>query len=346
MSEYNVIELFSGAGGLALGLHRAGFTPLALIDFDADANETVKRNYPHWNVITADIHEVAKQGIFSYVEKQDVDLISGGFPCQPFSYAGKQLGLEDTRGTVFYALAQIVKDVNPKVLLMENVRGLLSHDKGRTFDTIYNIVYDLGYRLDYRVLNAWDYDVAQKRERLIMVGVRNDFSSTFHWPLKAKVRLVLRDVLKNVPKSDGQAYPEKKKKVLDLVPPGGSWANLPDEIAREYLGRSYYSGGGKRGMARRISWDEPSLTLTTSPAQKQTERCHPDETRPFTVREYARIQSFPDEYEFYGSVSSQYRQIGNAVPVNLAYHIGQELINLFARIEEEENGVEYRVHNP
>lgn len=346
MSNYNVIELFSGAGGLALGLHQAGFEPLALIDFDEDANDTVKHNFPNWNVITADINEVADRGIFSYIKKQDVDLISGGFPCQPFSYAGKQLGLEDTRGTVFYALAKIVEEVKPKVLLMENVRGLRSHDKGRTFETIQNIVYDLGYAFDYRILNAWDFDVAQKRERLIMVGVRNDFSSAFRWPTKAKVRLVLRDVLKDVPKSEGQSYPEKKRKVLELVPPGGSWANLPDDIAREYLGKSYYSGGGKRGMARRISWDEPSLTLTTSPAQKQTERCHPDETRPFTVREYARIQSFPDNYMFCGSVSSQYRQIGNAVPVNMAYHIGKALFELLDQLAEESNGMEYRLYNP
>jgi DNA (cytosine-5)-methyltransferase 1 len=103
--------------------------------------------------------------------------------------------------------------------------------------------------------------------------------------------------------------------------------DLPEEVAKAYMKKSYYSGGGRRGMARRISWDEPCLTLTTSPSQKQTERCHPDETRPFTVREYARIQSFPDEWKFSGTLYEKYRQIGNAVPVELARRIGVELVN-------------------
>ncbi len=119
---------------------------------------------------------------------------------------------------------------------------------------------------------------------------------------------------KNVPKSGGAKYPESKKKVLDLVPPKGYWRDLPLETQKEYMGGSFYLGGGKTGMARRIGWDEPSLTLTCSLAQKQTERCHPDETRPFTVREYARVQTFPDEWTFDGSIAQQYKQIGNAVP--------------------------------
>ncbi|MDD2481614.1 MAG: DNA cytosine methyltransferase, partial [Lutispora sp.] len=128
--------------------------------------------------------------------------------------------------------------------------------------------------------------------------------------------------------SSGEQYPEKKKKVLELVPPGGYWRDLPDDIAKDYMGKSYYSGGGRTGMARRISWDEPCLTLTCSPAQKQTERCHPDEVRPFTIREYARIQSFPDDWEFYGSNSQQYKQIGNAVPVEMAKAIGLSIISV------------------
>ena len=116
---------------------------------------------------------------------------------------------------------------------------------------------------------------------------------------------------------------------MELVPPGGCWVDLPDDVAREYMGRSYFSGGGRRGMARRIAWDEPCLTLTTSPSQKQTERCHPDETRPFAVREYARIQSFPDDWEFVGKISEQYKQIGNAVPVeNTAYIFWQKIMPL------------------
>ena len=129
----------------------------------------------------------------------------------------------------------------------------------------------------------------------------------------------------DVPKSEGQIYPAKKKAVLDLVPAGGYWRDLPNAIQREYMKKSYFLGDGKTGMARRLSWDEPSLTLTCSPAQNQTERCHPEETRPLTVREYARIQTFPDHWQFMGSMTNQYKQIGNAVPVNLAYAVAQQV---------------------
>ncbi len=338
--RYNVIELFSGAGGLALGLHKAGFEPLLLVDFFEDANNTVRTNFPDWNVLTEDINILADKGIESYLKFDEIDLLSGGFPCQPFSYAGKKIGLEDTRGTVFYSLASIIDSVKPKVFLLENVRGLLSHDKGRTFSTIKNILSELGYYIDYKVLNAWDFGVAQKRERIFIVGTRKDYSIEFEWPEKHDYRPVLRDVLIDVPESEGQQYSVMKKSVLELVPPGGSWVDLPEDIAKEYMGKSFYSGGGKRGMARRISWDEPSLTLTCSPAQKQTERCHPDETRPFTIREYARIQSFPDEYKFVGSVSSQYQQIGNAVPVELAYQMGRSVYQLIEKIYEMEESHE------
>jgi DNA (cytosine-5)-methyltransferase 1 len=120
------------------------------------------------------------------------------------------------------------------------------------------------------------------------------------------------------------------------VPQGGYWRDLPDVLQREYMQKSYYLGGGKTGMARRLSLEEPSLTLTCSPAQKQTERCHPTETRPLTVREYARIQTFPDDWEFLGSMSSQYKQIGNAVPVNLSHAIGRSLVGLLNNITEHE----------
>lgn len=124
----------------------------------------------------------------------------------------------------------------------------------------------------------------------------------------------------------GQAYPKRKREIMSMIPPGGYWRELPLEIQKEYMKGSFHLSGGKTGMARRISWDEPCLTLTCAPAQKQTERCHPDKTRPFTVREYARIQTFPDDWIFEGSMTSQYKQIGNAVPVNLAEEIGKSLV--------------------
>jgi hypothetical protein len=140
---------------------------------------------------------------------------------------------------------------------------------------------------------------------------------------------------KDVPESEGQLYPAKKARVMAMVPEGGDWRDLPVEEQKEYMGGSFYLGGGKTGMARRLSMDEPSLTLTCAPAQKQTERCHPTETRPLTVREYARIQTFPDYWEFEGNMTDQYKQIGNAVPVNLAFAIGRSLIRLFNEIDAQ-----------
>lgn len=336
-TKYNMLELFSGAGGLALGLHASGLNPIALIDFDSDANNTVKNNFPEWNVIEEDINLIAEKGIHKFVSlNEEVDLITGGFPCQSFSYAGKRLGLKDVRGTVFFSLAKIIQEVQPKMFLLENVRGLINHDKGRTFDTVINVLKDLDYKIRYKVINAWDYNVPQKRERVFIVGIKSKYPNTFVWPKKYTYKPVLKDVLLDVPESEGIEYSKKKKDVMDLVPPGGCWVNLPEEIAKEYMGKSYYSGGGRRGMARRLSYDEPSLTLTTSPAQKQTERCHPSETRPFTVREYARIQTFPDEYKFKGSVYAQYRQIGNAVPINLAYEIGKSIVDALDKIQLED----------
>lgn len=317
------IELFAGGGGMALGLEQAGIDDVAFVEYDHAACETLRLNRPNWNVIESDIHEV---DFTSYFGK--VDFVSGGAPCQAFSYAGKKLGFGDTRGTLFAEFARCISEIQPKMFLFENVRGLLSHDHGRTFETIRHEFISHGYQVQYRVLNASYFGVGQKRERLIAIGIRNDIADriSFKYPIPDEKQTILRDVLKNVPDSPFQPYSDKKKRVMELVPPGGCWVDLPDNIAREYMGRSYFSGGGKRGMARRIAWDEPCLTLTTSPSQKQTERCHPEETRPFTVREYARIQSFPDSWSFTGTLSNQYKQIGNAVPVELARRIGEQII--------------------
>ena len=323
VNRFTCIELFAGAGGLALGLEKAGIEGVAFVELNNAACNTLRKNRPNWNIVEDDVHNI---DFHQYLGK--IDLVSGGAPCQAFSYAGKKLGFGDTRGTLFAEFARCVDEVRPKMFLFENVRGLLSHDQGRTFDTIKHVFLNLGYTVQYQVLNACYFGVGQKRERLIVIGIRNDLAEIvkFTYPEPDKSWTTLKDVLQNVPESPCTSYSDKKHAVMELVPPGGCWVDLPDEIAKEYMGKSYYSGGGRRGIARRIAWDEPCLTLTTSPSQKQTERCHPDETRPFSIREYARIQSFPDEWEFTGSVSDQYKQIGNAVPVELARRIGLQII--------------------
>jgi DNA (cytosine-5)-methyltransferase 1 len=316
-SKLSSIELFCGAGGLALGMHNAGINSKLLVDFDKDSIKTLKQNRPNWKSICASVLEL---NLEEY--ENQIDIMAGGFPCQAFSYAGKSLGFADTRGTLFYEFARLIDQVKPRLVIGENVKGLLNHDEGRTLSVIVSELENLGYRVAYKVMRAQFLDVPQKRERLIIFGVRNDISGEIFFPVEKDYTITLRAALKGVPKSPGQIYSESKRKVMDLIPEGGYWRDLPDKLQREFMGGSYHLGGGKTGMARRLSWTEPSLTLTCNPAQKQTERCHPKETRPLTVREYARIQTFPDEWEFAGSVSSQYKQIGNAVPVNLGYHVG------------------------
>ena len=338
--EYKVLELFAGAGGLALGLEQAGFMSVGNIEVDKHACNTLRKNRPNWKIIEEDIEKVSEIGIENYIDGISVgelDLLSGGYPCQAFSYAGKKGGLQDARGTLFFHFGKILDQLKPKMFLAENVKGLVNHDGGRTLKIMLDVFSSIGYKVKWKVLNALDYDVAQKRERIVIVGIRNDLiinspDLDYKFPKPYGYVLTLKDVLKDVPKSEGATYPESKKKVLDLVPPGGYWRDLPEDVAKDYMGKSYYSSGGRTGMARRLSWDEPSLTLTTSPAQKQTERCHPDETRPFTVREYARIQSFPDDWVFDCSMSNAYNQIGNAVPVNMAKAIGLSIINTLNQI--------------
>ncbi|PTQ18203.1 DNA (cytosine-5-)-methyltransferase [Vibrio splendidus] len=335
---YNLVELFAGGGGLAIGMEQAGLESVLLNEMDKHACNTLRHNRPDWNVIEGDISQVD----FTQI-KEDVDILTGGFPCQAFSYAGKSLGFEDTRGTLFFEMARAIKETQPKIFMAENVKALFTHDEGRTLETIKSVIDELGYELvEPRVLKAIFYKVPQKRERLILVAIRKDLAQDvkFHWPSPFKRVMTLRDALyagelfdTDVPESEGQSYPERKREIMENVPQGGYWRDLSDELQREYMGGSYFLGGGKTGMARRLSLEEPSLTLTTSPAQKQTERCHPIHTRPLQVREYARIQTFPDNWEFQGSKNAAYKQIGNAVPVNMARALGHSLVRLLNDIE-------------
>ena len=338
--SYSTIELFAGAGGLALGIEKAGFDTLALIEVDKTAAETLRTNRPNWNVICDDIANVSSLDLEKEfgIKKGELSLLSGGAPCQSFSYAGKRLGLEDARGTLFYHYAAFLQKLQPKMFIFENVKGLLTHDNGKTYETITNIFSDTGFTIQKRVLNAWDYGVAQKRERLITIGIRNDLVKKCHFdfPKAHEYKPVLRDVLKDVPTSEGTLYSEKKRKIYELVPPGGYWRDIDPTIAKEYMKSCWNMEGGRTGILRRLSMDEPSLAVLTSPGQKQTDRCHPVEARPFTVRENARFQSFPDEWTFCGSVGQQYKQVGNAVPVNLAYEIALEIKKTLKEIDDYE----------
>ena len=329
------IELFAGGGGLALGLELAGIHAQLLNEIHPKTCQTLKQNRKEWQVSCLDVKDLH----LNDNEYIDIDVLSGGFPCQAFSYSGKKMGFSDTRGTLFFEFARLVQECQPKIWLMENVKGLLHHDKGRTLKLIEQVIQEMGYVLVLKqVLPAVLYAVPQKRERLFLVAVREDYyqesMKSLFVPMAQRC-FTVRDALchgllyhDHAPISSGMKYSPRKQEIFALIPQGGNWKNLPEDLQKSYLGNSFASGGGKTGIARRLSWDEASLTLMCSPSQNQTERCHPVENRPLTVREYARIQTFPDEWQFSGSMSHQYLQIGNAVPVHLAYHVGRYVVQL------------------
>ena len=322
--KYSFIEVCAGGGGLSSGLMKSGFIPVLLNDNNSDCCKTLKHNHPDANVICGSMDKIDYS---SYIGK--VDLLTGGVPCQSFSQAGLRKGLEDPRGDLMLKFIDILNLIKPKLFMIENVKGLLTHENGETIKKIINALNKNNlYNITYKCLDASKYDVPQKRERVFIVGVLKSINRSFEFPEESVNKKVLKDVLVDVPISSGLKYNQEKQDLFKMIPQGGCWINLPENLQKEYLGNSYNSGGGKRGILHRLSMEKPSLTLLCTPSQKQTERCHPLEERPLTIREYARIQTFNDDYEFIGSINSQYKQIGNAVPVELAKHMGKSLISL------------------
>ena len=323
-TPYTFIEVCAGGGGLSAGLIKAGFTPVLLNDNNSDCCKTLKHNHPDANVVCESMDKIDYS---QYVNK--VDLLTGGVPCQSFSQAGLRKGLDDPRGDLMMKFIEILNLIKPKIFMIENVKGLLTHDDGKTIKKIIETLNkNKLYNINYKCLDASKYDVPQKRERVFIIGVLKSITRPFEFPNESSTKKVLKDVLYNVPLSNGAKYNEEKIKLFKMIPQGGCWVNLPENLQKEYLGNSYNSGGGKRGILYRLSMEKPSLTLLCTPSQKQTERCHPLEERPLTIREYARVQTFDDSYEFIGSLNSQYKQIGNAVPVELAKHVGYSLLHL------------------
>lgn len=197
--------------------------------------------------------------------------------------------------------------------------GLLRHDKGRTLDTILHILEDFGYHVAPKVMDAARYDVPQYRKRLIIVAVRKDMD--FWFPKERSYTIPLGKALEGCPTSPCGKFSKRIEDIMRLVPEGGNWKNLPTEVQQEVVSESILEQNCATGLFRRLAWGKPSPTLLTRPGQDTALLCHPTELRPISVREYARIQTFPDDWGFEGSVTEQYKQIGNAVPVNLAWHI-------------------------
>lgn len=348
----DVISLFSGAMGLDIGLEKAGLNVVIGQDFEPACVETMKAN--DRKVLGGDIRNIDPEKILELTGLHEGEpfLICGGPPCQPFSTAGKRLGINDPRGSLFMDFIRMIDRIRPRFFIMENVKGIVSsplkhvpmeqHDDsdpeqrlGTVLDVILFEFNKLNYKTVYGVLDAVNYGAPQFRERFVLIGSRDNediflpFPTHFHMHQNAEYRWktvgsVIKD-LENDPGECGKLSGDRKK-YLHMIPEGGNWRDLPKDLIPEAMGGAYESGGGKVGFYRRLSYSQPAPTITTAPAQKATMLCHPKQDRPLSVKEYARIQQFPDDWIFAGTTAAKYKQIGNAVPIGLAEAIGKAII--------------------
>lgn len=377
MKKYNVVSLFSGAMGLDLGLHKTKqFRLLACVEIEKVFCETIRNNVNRGVlpekplVYKTDIRKLSPEKLLEELDLNvgDIDLLVGGPPCQSFSTAGKRGTVQDPRGTLLWEFMRFIKGLQPKIFLMENVRGLLSaaikhrpiaerperggepllpeEMKGsvvRLFSQELQDFKSAPYHMDCFEVNAVNYGAPQLRERALFIGNRYKYEIDFPDPRNGPIKeekdqqtkllkekslhpwQTLGDVIRGLQEKNPviMNFSPRKKKYLSLVPPGGNWRHLPEEIQKESMGKAFTAKGGRSGWWRRLSYDLPCPTLVTMPNHASTALCHPEEVRALTVREYCRIQEFPDEWVVCGTPAEQYRQIGNAVPVRLGEVAGK-----------------------
>lgn len=356
-SGLKVISLFSGALGLDLGLHAAGFKLAVAVECNRFAAETVRKNRPRLPLIEEHIEEVTTAAILEKagLEVGEAAVVAGGPSCQPFSTVGQRRSMGDPRGVMFKEFLRVVREARPRFFVMENVRGVLSaaaqhrplkergpgfprlkpeEELGSAFSMMLKDLKGLGYYVVFDVLNTADYGTPQTRERVVFMGSRDGEPLELPVPTHSKAGgnrkrrwVTLRKGLSGVTERKPVFSPlsEKKKDVMRRVPQGGNWRDLPKKLQRKALGGAYRSWGGRVGFFRRLSWDRPAPALTTRPDSKATMLCHPTKLRPLSVREYARLQQFPSSWRFEGGPPQQYIQVGNAVPVGLGRALGRAL---------------------
>ncbi len=353
-SNRGVISLFSGAMGLDIGLAEAGLNIAIGQDVDPACVATIRAN--GHKALGGDIRDIEPADLLEQAGMAPGEpfLICGGPPCQPFSTAGKRLGINDPRGGLFMDFIRMIDYIRPRFFIMENVKGLISaplkhiplakrdeDDPEQRLGTVRDVIltefHKLGYKTVYGILDAVNYGVPQFRERFMLIGSRDNediflpFPTHFQTHQDSAYRWrTLRDAIQDLEQDSGEcaAFGRERLEYLRLVPEGGNWRALPDDVQQKAMGGAYRSGGGKVGFYRRLSYSQPSPTLVTSPVQKATVMCHPTQDRPLSVREYARIQQFPEDWVFAGTSAAKYRQIGNAVPVGLAQALGQAVLSV------------------
>lgn len=364
------LSFFSGAMGLDLGLERAGIDVLLACEFDKACRATIADNRPDMALLNdvndydaAQVREAA-----GLKKKEEIHLVAGGPPCQAFSSAGARRGFEDARGNVFLKYIELGLALRPRYLVIENVRGLLSaplkhrpHERrGKGFPSlsaaeqpggalrhVVDLLEDGGYGVSFNLYNAANFGTPQIRERVILVASRDGTRMPFLQPTHSeggrfglKRWRTFRQAVSRLPAADHDhvRFPEKRLVYYRMLHEGQNWRNLPPNLQKKALGNSFEAGGGKTGFLRRLAWDKPAPTLVTHPAMPATDLCHPEADRPLSVQEYARVQEFPGDWRFAGSLLDRYRQIGNAVPVGLGAAVGRLVVDGIAgkRVEPPE----------
>lgn len=352
------LSFFSGAMGLDLGIEKAGFDVRLACEIDKFCRQTIALNRPD-TALLSDINNYSAQDVREAAQLsggEEIDLVLGGPPCQAFSTAGKRKGFNDDRGNVFIKYLDLALELKPKYIVIENVRGLLScpmdhrpHDqrgegypdlsedelKGGALNFIINRLESSGYGYSFNLYNAANFGTPQVRERVIIICSKNGNTPPFLKPTHSENGdfdlpewNILKNAIQDIKNHEHLTFPEKRLKYYRLLKPGQNWRNLPDDLQKEAMGKSYYSGGGKTGFLRRLAWNKPSPTLVTHPAMPATDLGHPEEDRPLSIQEYKRIQEFPDNWTLAGPLIQQYKQVGNAVPVSLGYAVGSLIYDL------------------
>jgi len=356
-----VVSLFTGAYGMDLGFEKAGYEVLLGLDISDASYKNYKANRPRTPFIHGGIADYSATDMLreAGLRPGEVDVVTGGPPCQPFSTAGKREGLNDHRSKALVEYIRFIGEAKPKVFVMEEVAGLLNarlvhvpikergerplgpeEQPGSLWKVVLAALQETGYKMAWGTLNAADFGAPQERERVVVIGVRPDMGvqPTLPQPAYSKKpeatlthvtlpRVTVAEAMMGVEEDIGYAgLPPKYLKYISYVPGGGNWRQVPEGLRPEAMNGAYSAGGGKMGFYRRVAWFEPSPTLVTSPAMKATMLVHPWYDRPLGVREYMRLQGFPDDWKVAVGVQEAYRLFGEAVPVPLSYavavHIG------------------------
>lgn len=321
MNEYKMIDLFCGAGGLSYGFEKAGFKPIFAVEFNDVYAQSYRINNPNVELYVGDIKLISDEKIKEIADKK-VDIIVGGPPCQGFSIAGNigRQFLDDPRNHLFLEYVRFVKLVKPAMFVLENVYTLVRHNKGKTINEIITEFSNLGYNVQYKILNAVNYDVPQERRRVFIVGTKPGFN--YSYPIPSDKFITVKDAIgtlpplksgesSNIDLHNAMNHSEQMLTKMSYVKDGGDRYQIPEQIRPK-------SGDIRKYV--RYSSNKPSFCITGD----MRKVFHYDQNRALTCRELARIQTFPDSYKFYGSSIQIQQQIGNAVPCNLAYHVALE----------------------